>query len=280
MSRCSSQARRAGHPWHGSLAFMVLPALLFLHASASSGQQVMLYAAASLAGALEDVARGPAAAQGVDLRCSLAASSTLARQIEQGAPADLYLSASPEWMDYLEERGLLAPDTRTDLLGNSLVVIAPRGAGFAVRVAPGFDFAGAFTGHLALADPEHVPAGMYARQALEALGWWEALAGRVAPAQDVRAAAAYVERGECAAGVVYATDALGQALEVVAALPDSLHEPIVYPLAALRGRDTPIVVRALQVLRGEQAAAVFARHGFKVLGRSAAAPDSSVRAAE
>ncbi|MEW6750494.1 MAG: molybdate ABC transporter substrate-binding protein [Candidatus Latescibacterota bacterium] len=267
--------------WPARRLGLLLACTSLLGAGAAQAEEVMLYAAASLGGALEAVARGPAAARGVELRCSLAASSTLALQIEEGAPADLFFSASVEWMDYLQERGLLAPGTRADLLGNSLVVVAPRGEGLRVSVEPGFDLAGAFAGHLALADPEHVPAGRYARQALQRLGWWAGLAGRVAPAPDARAALTYVERGECAAGVVYATDAAAsRRVDVLAALPDTLHAPIVYPLAMLRGRDTPAVRRALEVLWGEAAAAVFARHGFRVLRRRAVGSHGTERTAE
>ena len=141
------------------------------------------------------------------MRLSVASSSTLAKQIAAGAPADIYFSANVEWMDYLQAHQHIEQDTRVDLLGNALVVIAPTGEPFTVRWAKDFDFAGAFAGRLALGDPDHVPAGQYARQALEKLGWWPVLKSRIAPAPDVRAALVYVERGECAVGLVYATDA-------------------------------------------------------------------------
>ena len=168
--------------------------LLLLYPSLAAAQSV--FAAASLSSALSELA-----IHYEGMRLSVASSSTLAKQIASGAPADIYFSANAEWMDYLQARQHIEQDTRVDLLGNALVVIAPKGEPFAVRWARDFDFASAFAGRLALGDPDHVPAGQYARQALAALGWWPALKTRIAPAPDVRAALVYVERGECAAGL-------------------------------------------------------------------------------
>ena len=180
-----------------------------------------LFAAASLTSALTEVL--PRAGF-PDLRLSFAGSSALARQIDAGAPADLFVSASPRWMDYLQERRRIDAETRFDLLANRLVVVTPAGSGLEVQPRPGFDLAGVFRGRLAVGDPDHVPAGIYARQALQALGWWPALEHRLAPAPDVRAALLYVERGECEAGVVYATDAaISRRVRVAAELADSLH---------------------------------------------------------
>jgi molybdate transport system substrate-binding protein len=152
------------------------------------------------------------------------------------------------------------------LLGNALAVIAPRGETFAVRPKKGFDFAGAFKGRLALGDPSHVPAGIYAKQALQSLGWWQALADRLAPAVDVRAALAFVERGECQVGVVYATDAaISDGVEVIATLPPESHDPIVYPVAIVKGRSHPGVKKAMALLHAKAAAETFKRHGFRVL---------------
>jgi len=196
----------------------------------------------------------------------------LARQIAEGAPADIFFAAHVGWMEYLDEKGLIAPGTRSDLLGNTLVIIAPRGEGFAVEPRKSFDLAGAFRGRLAMGDPDHVPAGIYARQALEWLGWWPALAGRVAPAPHVRGALVYVERGECPVGIVYATDAkVSDRVEVLASLPVESHDPIVYPMAALSGRDTPAVRDLLRFYRSAEAAEVFARHGFAVVGEGGVA---------
>jgi molybdate transport system substrate-binding protein len=240
-----------------------LLALLLLAAGRPVLSQTV-YAAASLSSALQEVVQGYAG----EVRFSFASSSFLARQIEAGAPADLFVSANREWMDYLQEKGLLEAGTRADLLGNSLVVIAPKGQGFPVRLERDFAFATSFAGRLALADPDHVPAGQYARQALEKLGWWKDLQDRLAPALDARAALVFVERGECPAGMVYATDAaISNKVDVLATLPDSLHAPIVYPMAAIQGRDREEVRRLLDLFGAPEAAAVFARHGFRVLER-------------
>jgi molybdate transport system substrate-binding protein len=176
-------------------------------------------------------------------------------------------------MEYLEGKGMIAAGTRVDLLGNGLVIVAPRGEGFAVKARRGFDFAGAFAGRLAVGDPDHVPAGMYARQALEGLGWWTALENRLAPAPDVRAALVYVERGQCPAGIVYATDAAVSArVEVIARLPEEAHEPIVYPVAAVKGGDSAGAGKLLEFFCSDTAASVFARHGFAVPQAPAAEP--------
>ena len=223
-----------------------------------------VYAAASLATALQELAR---LLPDRDVRLSFAGSSSLAKQIAVGAPADIYFSANTQWMDYLQQRGLIVADTRVDLLGNSLAVVAPKGEGFQVNPETGFDFAGAFPGRLAVGDPSHVPAGIYARQALVRLGWFAALADRLAPAPDVRAALVYVERGECAAGIVYATDAAVSAkVEMLAALPAHTHDPIVYPVAAIESRDSDAVRQLLAFYRSSQAATVFHRHGFTTPG--------------
>lgn len=238
--------------------------------SAPGGPAVGLFAAASLTSALTEILPRRSFPR---VRLSFAGSSSLARQIDAGAPADLYVSANPRWMDYLEERGRIDAGTRFDLLANRLVVVTPAGSGLEVGPRPGFDLAGAFRGRLALGDPDHVPAGIYARQALRALGWWPALEHRLAPAPDVRAALLYVERGECEAGVVYATDAaVSRRVRVAAQLADSLHAPIRYPAAVVAGRDSPAVRELLGRLRSAGAAEVFRRHGFTVLAGPAGPP--------
>ena len=234
--------------------------LLLLCPALAAAQSV--FAAASLSSALTELTT-----HYEGMRLSVASSSTLAKQIAAGAPADIYFSANAEWMDYLQTRQHIEQDTRVNLLGNALVVIAPREEAFAVRFARDFAFAGAFVGRLALGDPDHVPAGQYARQALEALGWWSALRTRIAPAPDVRAALVYVERGECAAGLVYATDAAqSDRVITLATVPDSLHRPIVYPAAIVKGRATAKVRDLLAFFSSDTAAVIFRKHGFTFLG--------------
>ncbi len=236
----------------------------------ATAQPVTVYAAASLSDVFQDLAqRFKTSGQG-EMTLVPGSSSSLAKQIENGAPADLFLSANMEWMTHLDSLGLIEKETCAELLGNTLVVIAPVGEVFAVEARKGFDFAGAFKGRLALADPGHVPAGIYAKQAFEWLGWWAAVQDRLAPAADVRAALAYVERGECAAGVVYATDvARSDKVKVLATLPAEAHKPIVYPVAIVKGHRTGKTVQALAFLQSPEAAKVFEQYGFAVLKKAA-----------
>lgn len=232
----------------------------------AAAQPVTVYAAASLTDVLGDLAqRFKASGQG-ELNLVPGGTSSLAKQIENGAPADLFFAASAEWMTHLDSLGLIEKDTCTSLLGNTLVVIAPAAEGFAVEARKGFDFAGAFKGRLAIADPDHIPAGIHTRQAFEWLGWWAGVQGRLAPAADVRAALVYVERGECAAGVVYATEvARSDKVKVLATLPAQAHAPITYPVAIVKGHRTGKAVQALAFLQSPEAAEVFAQYGFAVI---------------
>ena len=230
----------------------------------AEGAEVMVFAAASTANAIQDVIAlyGPRGA----VVASFAASSALARQIENGAPADIYISANPRWMDALAGAGLIETASRRDLLGNRLVLIAPADNAVSVDLSATpllDDLLG--DGRLALADPAHVPAGQYARAALEALGLWPAVAGAVAPMNNVRAALVLVERGEAPLGVVYATDAaITDGVRVAGIFPESSHPPITYPVAIVAGRET-VAVRAFHdFLFADPARAVFAAHGFIV----------------
>lgn len=227
-----------------------------------------VFAAAGATDVIRVLAERYEARSGVSTRTSFAASSTLARQLESGARADVYLCAHPRWMDYLSERGLIPPSSRFDLLGNRLVLIAPRDRPFTALAQPDFDLAGAFSGKLALADPDHVPAGLYAKEALEALGWWSALRARVVPALDVRAAAWLVELGEADAGVVYRTDALlSDKVVTVLEFPERLHAPIRHSIA-LCADASPGAADFVRFLRGEEAKEAFERAGFQVIDRN------------
>jgi molybdate transport system substrate-binding protein len=224
---------------------------------------VRILAAASLGPALEEFAAVHTRETGDEVAIGTAASSVLAKQIDAGAPADLFLAADPRWMDWLAERGRLEPGTRRDLLRNDLVIAAPSGRGFPPPPAGG-SLAKAFAGRLALGDPDHTPVGRYAKAALESAGWWEEVSSRLVPAADARAALALVERGECAAGVLYASDAAGsRRVEIVARIPASRHPPIVYPVAVISGRDRPAVRRALARLTSPEGLARFERFGFR-----------------
>jgi molybdate transport system substrate-binding protein len=193
--------------------------------------EVTVYAAASLTNVLGELAKTYEASHGVKTKFSFAASGALAKQIEAGAPADLFISADTKWMDYLDGKGKIDRSSRVNLVGNTLVLIAPKGKGFPVRFDKGFDFAEAFEGKLCTGQTESVPVGIYAKEALVKLGWWDAIQNRVVGTDDVRAALDLVGRRECI-GIVYATDAkVSNKVEVIASFPEELHSPIVYPAA-------------------------------------------------
>ncbi|GAB4392520.1 MAG: molybdate ABC transporter substrate-binding protein [Kiloniellaceae bacterium] len=233
-------------------------------AAEDDGQPVTLFAAASATDAINEIAEAYAAKTGGSIRPVLAASSTLARQIAQGAPADLFLSANVTWMDHLAEQQMVLPDSRVSLLSNRLVLIAPADSDLRLRLAPGLDLGRLLgDGRLAVGDPAHVPAGLYARQALEALGLWEQVADKLAQASNVRAALALVDRGEAVAGIVYETDAaISPRVRIVDGFPLSASPKIIYPLAIVAGHDRPAVRAVYDFLRSDEATAIFSKHGF------------------
>jgi molybdate transport system substrate-binding protein len=225
---------------------------------------LLVFAAASLADSLEEVDQAFSTQHPETVvKASYAASSTLAKQIEAGARAEVFVSADGEWMDYLAQRGLLRAGTRRDLLGNALVLIAPADSAVQLKIAPGFALAAALGGgRLAMADPDSVPAGLYGKAALTRLGVWDAVAAQLAPAESVRAALAYVTRGETPLGIVYRTDAEAQKrVRVVGVFPADSHPPIRYPVA-LTTSAGPDATQYLAFLSGSEARAIFARHGF------------------
>jgi molybdate transport system substrate-binding protein len=240
-----------------------LAALLALLAPARAEQPVTVFAAASLSDVLEAVGRAYETQGGGQVVFSFASSSALARQIEASGGADIFISADRDWMDELGKRGLLAPGTRRDLAGNRLVLIAPAGSNVAVKVAPHVDLLAALHGgRLALADPDSVPAGKYARAALAALGVWDSVTPHLAPAENVRAALAYVARGEAPLGIVYATDAKAEPrVKLVGTFPDDTHPPIVYSAALLKGAK-PQAKAFLAFLTSAKARTIFTRAGF------------------
>lgn len=245
--------------------FILCACLAVLSRPAGAGDDLKVYAAASLTNALTEISAAYEKAHDVGVRNVYAASSTLARQIEAGAPAQVFISADQKWMDYLQDRGHLQPGTRRNLLGNTLVLIAPRGKGMAVTMAPGFDLPAAFNGKLCTGDPDSVPAGIYARQGLQKLGWWNALKGRVVGTDDVRTALAFVERAECRLGVVYATDAaISSRVEVIATFPEDSHDPVIYPVALVQGASAGAQAYE-DFLASDAAKSIFLKYGFTVL---------------
>jgi len=246
----------------------MLRGLLFLlvlfSAPAQARDKLLVFAATSLTEALGDVGKAYAAAGHTAPVFSFAASSALARQIENGAPAALFVSADEEWMDYLGARMLIDASSRISFLGNSLVLVVPKGESLGVTIGPGFDLAGALEGRkLALADPTAVPAGRYAQAALASLGAWTAVEPLVVRADNVRAALTFVERKEAGAGIVYATDAaLTAKVDVGGTFPAHSHPPISYPLAIVAGNDSAEARAFREFLLSAPAKAVYRKYGF------------------
>jgi molybdate transport system substrate-binding protein len=245
--------------------------LLLAFAFAAPGvgaAEATVFAAASLKEALDEAARRFDADAGHRTVLAYGASSVLARQIEHGAPADLFISADKEWMDYLATRELIDSKSRVELLSNRLVLVSPAGSRIRLEVARGFRLGEALgPDRLAIADPDHVPAGKYARAALEALGVWAAVSGKIARSENVRAALVLVARGETPLGIVYRTDALAERrVRVVAEFPASSHSPIVYPAALTASSKSLAAPRLLAFLRSPAARAIWEKYGFGVVG--------------
>jgi molybdate transport system substrate-binding protein len=239
-----------------------LMALLPLAARAQPAD-VTVFAAASLKNALDAIADAFRNGTGKRVAISYAASSALARQIEQGAPADVFISADRDWMDHLQARHLIKPESRRNLVGNQLVLVAPASRGGAVKLRPGALAAALGNGRLAIAQVAAVPAGKYGKAALEHLGLWDEAAGRLAESENVRAALTFVARGEAPLGIVYESDAHAEpGVKVVARFPETSHPPIVYPAALIRASTRAEAARFLETLRMPASAAILAREGF------------------
>jgi molybdate transport system substrate-binding protein len=247
-----------------ALFWLVLGALFAMPAAAA---EIRVLAAASLKEAMDEQARRFDAASGDKVVVSYGASNALAKQIEAGSPADIFISADIDWMDYVDTRRLLARGTRIDLLRNTLVLIAPAASPVKLDIAPGFALARALgSGKLAMANPDSVPAGKYGKRALESLGAWTSIEGQVARAENVRAALVLVARGEAPLGIVYNTDALAEpGVKVVGTFPSSSHSPIVYPAAVLASSKSVGSTALLNALQSPQARAVWEKHGFGVV---------------
>jgi molybdate transport system substrate-binding protein len=237
---------------------------LFMYAQAVQAQNVTVFAAASLKDALDEIDGLHQKRLGQKTLISYAASSALARQIENGAPADIFISADLDWMDYLEKRKLLKTGTRVNLLRNELVLIAPADSKTSLTIGPNFPLA-AHLGNrrLSMADPDSVPAGKYGKAALEHLGVWSSVSDKIARAENVRAALRFVARAEAPFGIVYRTDAAAEKnVRMVAAFPANTHPPIVYPAALLATGKSPAANQYFGVLKSPEAMNVFRKHGF------------------
>ena len=228
---------------------------------------VTVFAAASLKNALDEVG-AQYARSGGQARFSYAGSSAIARQIEQGAPADIYVSADADWMDYLAQRKLIVTSTRRDLLTNRLALIAPTDSKVALKIGRGMPLARTLGDRrLAVAGPD-VPAGKYAKASLSTLGVWDSVSGRLAQAENVRMALQYVARGESPLGIVYDTDAkVEPKVRIVALFPEGTHPKIVYPAAVVAASKNPDAAKFMAFMSGPQAAAIFRKYGFTVLPR-------------
>jgi molybdate transport system substrate-binding protein len=235
-------------------------------AAESDAKPLTVLGAASLTNVLGELGKEFTNTHGTPVRFSFAASSTLARQIESGAPADLFVSADQEWMDYLEQRGLIQKPTRHDLLSNRLALIAPIDSNIELEIERGFGIAAALGGgRLATGDPDNVPVGRYARSALTSLGVWNDVADRLVRAEDVRTALAFVARGEAPLGIVYETDArIEKKVRLVGLFPADSHPRITYPMA-LTKEAVPDAARFAEFLKSDASRAVFERYGFVVL---------------
>ncbi|HEU4379597.1 MAG TPA: molybdate ABC transporter substrate-binding protein [Hyphomicrobiaceae bacterium] len=259
--------------WIGRVAGLAAAALLAWGSPQSTAQaqsnDVVIFAAASLKNALDAVNTQWQKETGKKATISYAASSVLAKQIEQGAPAQLFISADLDWMDYLAGKNLIKSDTRSNLLGNRIVLIAPKDKAQPVDIKAGFDLAKMLAGgRLSMANVDSVPAGKYGKAALEKLGVWASVSNSIAQAENVRAALLLVSRGEAPTGIVYQTDAAADpSVAIIGTFPEDTHPPIIYPIALTAGASSPNASELLAYIRSAKAKPLFEAQGFTVLSR-------------
>jgi molybdate transport system substrate-binding protein len=265
-----SNGRRLGF-WVTQCRMIGLAALIAVGLTAGPAaaqtNDVLVFAAASLKNALDDVNAQFKSATGKHANISYAASSTLAKQIESGAPADVFISADLDWMDYLAKHNLIKPSTRKNVLGNALVLVAPKDSAQQITIAAGFPLAKLLAGgKLAMADTAAVPAGKYGKAALEKLGVWSSVESQIAQAENVRAALALVARKEAPFGIVYQTDAAAEPnVKVVGIFPEDTHPPIIYPIALTANSSNADAASFLAYIESAKARPLFEKQGFTVL---------------
>ncbi|MEM6050861.1 molybdate ABC transporter substrate-binding protein [Erwinia sp. P7711] len=244
---------------------IVAATLCSLAGQATAAENITVFAAASLTNALQEIADQYQQGKEVKIVSSFASSSTLARQIEQGAPADLFISADQQWMDYAVQKKTIDEASRFTLLGNELVLVAPtESKPQPVAISASTDWKSLLKGQrLSVGDPDHVPAGIYAREALQKLGAWDSLSSQLAPGNSVRVALALVERNEAPYGIVYGSDAIAsKKVTVVGTFPEKSHKPVEYPMAMVKDHNSATVTAFYNYLKGPEAAAIFKRYGF------------------
>jgi molybdate transport system substrate-binding protein len=246
--------------------FAALAVAASLSAAPALAADPTVFAAASLKNALDEVAASYTASTGKKVTISYAGSNVLARQIEEGAPADIFFSADLDWMKYVADKNLIKPDSQKTLLGNAIVMVVPKDSSARVDIAKGMDLAGLLgkDGKLAMANVDSVPAGKYGKASLVALGLWDSVSARVVQADNVRAALTFVTRGEAPAGIVYATDAAAEPnVKVLGAFPEDSHPPILYPVA-LTAKAIPEAAAFFDYMKSPAAAPAFRKQGFTV----------------
>ena len=237
---------------------------LFSHTQAFAVDKVTVYAAASLTNAINELDVIYEQKNKVQIQTSYAGSSTLAKQIEAGAPADIFISADVQWMDYLQKKQLVSANDRVNLLGNRLVVIAPKARPIKLKIDKSFDFTRVVQGKWCTGDTKSVPVGKYAKQALTSIGWWDKVSTRLVETEDVRAALNFVARGECQLGIVYATDAaISKNVVIIGTFPENNHQPIIYPIGLVEKNTESM--KFYKFLQSSQAKKVFKKYGFSVL---------------
>ncbi|WP_305458165.1 molybdate ABC transporter substrate-binding protein [Photobacterium leiognathi] len=241
---------------------------LFSISASAADNNITVFAASSLTNALNDIAAKYQQETGVNTTLSFASSSALARQVALGAPANIYLSANEKWMDYVEQQGAVIDNSRVDVLKNSLVMVAPTDyPQNNISLSASWDLSKALEGtRLAVGNPDNVPAGRYAKQSLEFMHLWKQAEPLLARANNVRSALVLVERGEAKLGIVYKTDAeISKKVKIVATFPEDSHKPITYPMALVKGNDTPAVKAFYQYLQHDEAKAIFKQYGFGIV---------------
>ncbi|MBF0279631.1 MAG: molybdate ABC transporter substrate-binding protein [SAR324 cluster bacterium] len=234
-------------------------------ASPLKAESLVIYAASSTINVVQEVSKIFQQQHSVKIRTSFASSGTLAKQIALGAPAQVFLSANPLWMDYLEDKNMLIPGSKLNLLSNRLVIVAPKDQGFLVQWSQEFDLSKAFQGKFSIGHPDYVPAGFYAKEALTYFNWWSPLQTRIVAAQDVRAALIFVERNEVEMGIVYESDAMiSKHVKILGRFPEKSHSPIVYPIALISAGEklSPMASQYLLFLQSLQALEIYRKNKF------------------